>query len=121
MRIGELAERTTLSRDTIRFYERNGLIHSVPGEAPSNSYRDYPDETVERLAMIREAQNAGFSISELAQFISQLEGSSAEAGFDVEAFLERKISEVEDKIRRSEKFLDALRATKRALARPDTG
>lgn len=121
MRIGELAERTALSRDTIRFYERNGLIHSMPSDVPSNSYRNYPDETVERLTMVREAQNAGFSISELALFIGQLEDSSTETGFDVEDFLQRKIGEVEDKIRRSEKFLEALRATKRALARPDTG
>jgi len=115
MRIGEIARRSGLSRDTIRFYERNGLIASSPAVGATNSYRDYDDEMVERLHMIREAQAAGFTIADLFLFIRQLEQAPAD-NFDAEAFLDRKIAEIEHTIARSKRFLQTLQATRRALA-----
>jgi len=47
MRIGELAKRSEVSRDTIRFYERNGLIFSMPSDSGTNSYREYFEERSE--------------------------------------------------------------------------
>ena len=115
MRIGQLAKQTNLSRDAIRFYERNGLIRSAPSTTTSNSYRDYADSTVMTLEMIREAQAAGFTIAELIKFINQME-NTPNAGFDGEEFLQKKIDEVEANIRRSKRFLKTLKATKNALA-----
>ncbi len=115
MRIGELAQRSGLSRDAIRFYERNGLIRSGPGPDPSNNYRDYPEDCVPTLDMIREAQAAGFTISELKSFMRQLDKAST-TDFDGEAFLQQKIEEVEENIRRSKRFLKTLKKAKAALA-----
>lgn len=114
MRIGELSKRAAISRDTIRFYEKNGLIASEPGDSPSNNYRDYPEDSVLTLALIKEAQAAGFTIAELIIFISQVE-ASREMDFDGEAFLQRKIDQVEAKIARSKRFLKTLKMTKEAL------
>nr|MYU48515.1 MerR family transcriptional regulator [Streptomyces sp. SID7803] len=65
MRIGELAAQTGLSRDTIRFYERTGLV--TGGERLPNGYRDFPPETVPWLAYVRTAQALGFSLAEIAR------------------------------------------------------
>lgn len=115
MRIGELAKRSSMSRDTIRFYERNGLIFSIPNDGGTNSYREYFDETVEILGMIKEAQDAGLSIADLVLFIKQMSEASAES-FNAEDFLQTKIDEVEERIRRSRRFLKTLKATKGALS-----
>ncbi len=114
MKIGELSERAAVSRDTIRFYERNGLIRSSPSNAPTNSYRDYPEETVLTIELIREAKVAGFTLAELRLFMDQMEASAKE-GVIGEAFLTRKIEEVEANIERSTRFLETLKATRDAL------
>jgi DNA-binding transcriptional MerR regulator len=119
MRIGEIAHRSGLSRDTIRFYERNGLIDSAPGSGPTNSYREYDEDLVERLKMIREAQAAGFTIADLFLFIRQLENAAREE-FDADAFLDRKIAEIENNIERSQRFLETLHVTKQALSGANT-
>lgn len=117
MKIGDLARRTDLSRDTIRFYERNGLILSAPSTARTNSYRNYAEATVERLAMIREAQAAGFSIADLQLFILQIE-ATPESDFDADDFLQRKIDEVTESIKRSRAFLEILKSAQKALQGP---
>lgn len=118
MRIGELSRRSGLSRDTLRFYERQGLIRSRPGPDSSNSYRDYPEDTVASLEQIADAQAAGMTIADLTLFLGQLEAADAE-DFDGEAFLTDRITEVEARIRRSRRFLTALRAARTALATPE--
>ena len=113
MRIGELAKRSGLSRDTLRFYERQGLIGSRP-EAPGvNTYRDYPDETLMTLDMVAEAQDAGFTIAELVLFFGRL--SAPEDGFDGGAFLDAKIAEVEARLDRGRRFLATLKQARAAL------
>ncbi|MGW1893310.1 MerR family transcriptional regulator [Streptomyces sp. NPDC002004] len=64
MRIGELAAQAGTSRDTIRFYEKIGL---VTGRRLANGYRDFPPETVTWLHYIRTAQTLGFSLAEIAR------------------------------------------------------
>lgn len=115
MRIGELARRSRLSRDTLRYYERLGLIGSRPGDEATNSYRDYPEETMFTLEQIADAQAAGLSIAELSVFLGQLDAEDAET-FDGEVFLQARIDEVEARIGRAERFLAALKAAKAALA-----
>ncbi len=115
MRIGELARQASVSRDTIRFYERNGLLSSSPGASRTNNYRDYPDSAVLTLELIQEAKAAGFTLAELVIFLGQIEASNEE-NFDGDAFLQEKIEEVEAKIIRSQKFLQTLKLTRQALA-----
>lgn len=74
MKIGELSTATGVSRDTIRFYERNGLIESSAGKEATNSYRDYPEELVVRLGFIQSARDAGMSVSDIREMIDALGG-----------------------------------------------
>jgi MerR family transcriptional regulator, copper efflux regulator len=65
--IGELAGHTGTSTKTLRFYEDEGLL-PAPARTPSG-YRDYPAEAVERVAFIRDAQRAGFTLRQIGQIL----------------------------------------------------
>lgn len=67
MNIGELAERTGLTRSRIRFYEAKGLLRLV--NRSGNGYRSYQPDAVLVLKMITSAQQAGFSLQEIAQIL----------------------------------------------------
>ncbi|MEU9211987.1 MerR family transcriptional regulator [Streptomyces sp. NPDC048415] len=69
MRIGELAAQADVTRDTIRFYEKVGL---VTGRRLANGYRDFPPETVPWLLYVRTAQTLGFSLAEIARHGEEL-------------------------------------------------
>ncbi|MEV6964560.1 MerR family transcriptional regulator [Hamadaea sp. NPDC051192] len=72
MRIGEIAERAGLSTDTVRFYEKVGLVAS---RRLSNGYRDFPPETLPWLDYVRTAQRLGFSLAEIVRTGEQLKDS----------------------------------------------
>jgi MerR family mercuric resistance operon transcriptional regulator len=74
MRIGELAERSGVSRDTIRFYERNGLVISKPSQSGTNNYREYPDDNLIRLNFFAKAREAGMSIADMRDIIEAMDG-----------------------------------------------
>ncbi|MFI6684039.1 MerR family transcriptional regulator [Streptomyces sp. NPDC050485] len=87
MRIGELAAQTGMTRDTIRFYEKAGL---VSGRRLANGYRDFAPETVAWLHYVRTARTLGFSLAEIARTGEELRGlpDAAEA---LSALFEEKI------------------------------
>lgn len=119
MRIGELAKRSGLSRDTLRFYERQGLIHSRP-EGGQNSYRAYGEDCLMTLEVIADAQAAGMTIADLSQFLTQLQAEEGEA-FDGIAFLDARIAETEERLSRTRRFLRTLKETRAALIRAPGG
>ncbi|MFK0284573.1 MerR family transcriptional regulator [Streptomyces sp. NPDC090499] len=94
MRIGELAARTGMSRDTIRFYERIGL---VTGRRLANGYRDFPPETVAWLDYVRTAQTLGFSLAEIGRHIAELSEAPDTAGA-LSTLFEEKIAVVDARI-----------------------
>ena len=74
MNIKELTEIVGLSRDTIRFYEREGLISSPSRK--SNGYRDYNNKIVEQLNMIVMAKELGFTLKEIRELTQLLYSNS---------------------------------------------
>lgn len=94
MQIGELAEATGLSRDTLRFYEKRGFIraHRRP-----NGYRHYPPETLPLLEFIAMAKSLGFTLAEIGEELPAL----AEAGISqerVSAIIQSRIAAIDDRI-----------------------
>ncbi|PVH30736.1 MerR family transcriptional regulator [Pararhodobacter oceanensis] len=75
MRIGELSEKSGVSRDTIRFYERNGLITSVAGQNATNNYRDYAEDNLIWLEFFTGAREAGMSVADLRSIVEAVAGS----------------------------------------------
>ncbi|RME17709.1 MAG: MerR family transcriptional regulator [Alphaproteobacteria bacterium] len=110
MRIGELAERSGLSRDTIRFYERNGLVRSVPGSSATNNYRDYPEDNLVWLRFITGAREAGLSIADLRDITAAISCDMDRT--EARQVLAAKIDELKaraDEIRRAIDFLERAR------------
>ena len=65
MRISDFAKATGLSRDTIRFYVKRGLLQPVIGIGGSNRYQDFDGAQVDRTLLIRQAQRVGFTLREI--------------------------------------------------------
>ena len=114
MRIGELSRQTGLSRDALRFYERNGLIVSSPSRDSTNTYREYDADNLDRIEMIEQAQAAGLSLADIKQVLTIGE-ASMDGRIDADAYLAMKIDEVETAIARARQFLKNLRETREAL------
>jgi len=117
MRIGELSRLSGVTRDTIRFYERHGLLRSAPGPDPTNRYRDYPDDALLTLDLVTQAKSAGLSIADILHLNAQISGRSDD-DFDGESFLDQKIAEIEARIATAQQFLVTLRQTRAVLAKP---
>ena len=105
MKIGEVAKAAGIGIDAIRFYEREGLIEK-PGRRPSG-YRVYSPDVVPSLQFIRRAKELGFSLREISELLSLEADPQATAG-DVKAHAEKKLAQIEERIR-------ALRRMRRAL------
>ena len=65
MQIGELAKRVGMTTQTIRFYERQGLLGGATGQRSASNYRIYGSESVERLETIAAAKQLGFSLKQI--------------------------------------------------------
>ncbi len=78
MRIGEIAKRCGIGIETIRYYEREGLLLE-PERRPSG-YRQYDESTVERLEYIRRAKELGFTLAEIRELLDL--SFAAHAGCD---------------------------------------
>ena len=107
MTIGQMARSAGASVETIRFYEREGLLEHPARSA--SGYRNYPPEAVARLRMIRQAKALGFSLNEIKELLA-LRVAPGKSCSDVRARAERKIADIDQRIA-------ALKRMKAALAR----
>lgn len=96
MRIGDLSEKTGVSRATIRFYERNGLVTSVPGTSSTNDYRNYPEENVGLLNFLTKARDAGMSIADLKDLMDAFGNNCDKAS--AEKIVSDKVVELKDRV-----------------------
>ena len=97
MLISELARCAELSVDTIRFYEKQGLLDEAHYERTANGYRHYSEAAVQRLLLIKMGQAAGFTLNEMRGSIRAWESNELTRE-QKEAHLYRKIEQIETKI-----------------------
>lgn len=96
MQIGELAAATGLSRDTLRFYEKRGLLRA---SRSSNGYRDYAPESVDWLRYLRTAQQLGFTLAEIEADMPLLADPQLPAtAAQLRMALNRKLAEIDARI-----------------------
>ena len=69
MLIGELSKVSGFSKDTIRYYEKIGLIELTKYARRDNNYKDYPDEVLRVLKSIRNLKGLGFTLEEIREII----------------------------------------------------
>jgi MerR family transcriptional regulator, copper efflux regulator len=93
MLIGELSKQTGLSKDTIRFYEKLGLIAASNYDLGTKSYKRYSSETIERLSTIVQGKSLGFTLSEIKQLLDEWGGGEISQRELIE-IIECKIEEV---------------------------
>ncbi|NRB48287.1 MAG: MerR family DNA-binding protein [Saprospiraceae bacterium] len=101
MLIGELSRRTGLSRDTIRYYEKRGLIKADPPVSQFNNYKQYSEAVWRRLLLIKESKGYGFSLKEIGELLELID----EEGANCQVFEEK----VQAKLLEIERQIQALR------------
>jgi DNA-binding transcriptional MerR regulator len=107
LRIGEVARASGLGVETLRFYERRGLL-GRPVRTGAN-YRSYDEGVLERLAFIRRAQAVGFTLDEIGEILKESEGGRSPCAH-VREMARRKLEELDRR-------LAELRRYRRELAR----
>src|SRR5436190_20781381 len=106
LKIGELAERAEVNLQTIRYYEREGLLPEPPRR--DSGYRMFPDSAVRRVRFIKRAQEIGFSLAEIRELLMlRVDGRRQSA--EVRTLTEAKIADIEGKIRTLKSMKTALR------------
>ena len=94
--IGHLAQEVGVNVETVRYYERRGII-SRPAK-PSSGYRSYPPEIVARIRFIKNAQELGFSLKEISELL-ELRVDPDSSCADVRQQAEVKVEDITVKIR----------------------
>jgi DNA-binding transcriptional MerR regulator len=105
--IGELAKRTALTVDAIRFYERRKLL-PIPFRS-TGRFRLYTAEDIEQLYFVRRMQRLGFSLQEIKELMG-VRADRAHACSAVRQFLKTKLADVGVKIRELQQLENELRA-----------
>ncbi len=89
MQIAELEQRTGVSRHTLRYYEKAGLLQEV--ERRGNNYRDYADKAVERVIMVRQLKALGFSLREIRDVLDALRSDSIDCEQGARLMAEKRL------------------------------
>ena len=90
--IGKLAKEASVTIETIRYYQRKGLL--VEPDKPATGYRHYPSEAISRLRFIKRAQQAGFTLKEILELLS-LDNEHCQ---DVQKLAEQKLQQINDQL-----------------------
>ncbi len=96
MKIQELAAKTGLTAYTIRFYEKEGLLDSRHVHREHNNYRNYSDEALVRLKLIKKFQGIGCSLVELKEIL-QDQDAHTRTNLQVIEWIRQKMREIEGK------------------------
>ena len=96
--IGFLAKAADVNIETVRYYQRIGLI-SKPAK-PAQGYRVYPQATLQRIKFIKRAQQLGFTLQEIAELLELGEGNCE----DVRLRAEQKCSQIDNQIKDLQKL-----------------
>ena len=93
--IGGVAAQAEVHIETLRYYERRGLVERPPRSA--SNYRRYPEEVVRRVRFIKRAQELGFSLNDIKELLS-LRAAPETGCREVRAHAEAKIKDIDEKI-----------------------
>lgn len=104
--IGWLARQAQVDVETIRYYERRGLIEQPP--RPQSGFRHYPPETAARLRFIKRAQELGFSLEEIGELLSLRVESEATCA-EVRERAEAKIADIEARLQDLQRMKQVLK------------
>jgi MerR family copper efflux transcriptional regulator len=105
MTIGKISKATDIGIETIRNYERQGLI--PPPKRSSSGYRLYPKSSIQRLRFINQSKSLGFSLSDIGEILSLSSTSNTSCG-EVQEHIQTKIKDIDKRIERLLRIKQAL-------------
>ncbi|MGL5030802.1 MAG: Zn(2+)-responsive transcriptional regulator [Aeromonas sp.] len=106
-RIGELAKACNVKADTLRFYEKSGLI--LARARSESGYRLYSDDDKRRLEFIIRAKSVGFSLADIGELLDLDTHKARVTCQEVKALADAKLAQVEQKLSELARFRDNLR------------
>lgn len=104
--IGQLAQQSKVRVETVKFYQRRGLVEQPP--RPESGFRKYSPETVLQIRFIRRAKELGFSLQEIGELLS-LRATPGTSCREIKGRAEAKIADIQQKQRVLEKMETILR------------
>lgn len=118
MRIGDFAARCGVTAKTVRFYEQAGLLPEP--SRTSARYRDYPPDATVRLAFVRDAQSAGFTLAEIRGILALRDSGEAPCTH-VTGLIQQRLADIERRMADLRKTRTALRGLAERAAATDPG
>ncbi len=103
MKIKEVVSKTGISRDTIRLYERMGLLVDITQPYKKNSYKEYGEKNIDRIDLIKYSQSLGFSLKECKHIIDSLESGQLDKK-EKNKLIANKLEEIDKRIGELKKF-----------------
>lgn len=101
MKSGEFISKSKITRDTLRYYNKLGLL--IPKINPSNGYKEYSDEDIQMIGFIKGAQSIGFSLKDIKDLADQMKSDKCKHK-SLLPFLRTRLDEVEEKIKALQKI-----------------
>ena len=106
MKIGEVARRVGIPIDTVRYYERNGLL--LPPARRASGYRDYRDCDIARLSFVLRAKGLGFTLVEIGELLELSDAAEGDMA-NIKSLAASKLSDIEQRIGQLSRIRDALK------------
>lgn len=100
MLIGELVKRSGFTKDAIRFYEKKGLINLNKKQRRENNYKEYPEQVLERLKLIKMIKSFGFTLAEIETFFELWSGEDAACTDELSVTLDKKVAQIDEQVNR---------------------
>lgn len=101
MKIGAIAKQSGFSKDTLRYYEKIGLIQLTKSQRDSNNYRIYDDKILQELSLIKKLKKIGFTLKEIKDLkrMGALEMISCQT---VSTLVKNKLAKIEEQLKQLE-------------------
>lgn len=106
MRIGELSKKIGFQVETLRYYEKQGLL--TPISRTESGYREYDKSSLQQLRFIKQAKSVGFSLSEIGELLALRVDKEESSCGDVKLIAEQKLLQIDEKINELERMKKAL-------------
>ncbi len=107
LKIGEVSKRSGIGIETLRFYEKQGLLRHAT--RTQGNYRLYSADALERLEFIKRAQMLGFTLAEIAQIIREKEAGKSPC-VHVREIVRRKLAELDERLKEMRRYRNELAA-----------
>ena len=106
MRIGELSRQAGFQVETLRYYEKEGLLEPV--SRTESGYREYDKESLKQLKFIQQAKSVGFSLSEISDLLTLRVERDQHSCADVKTIAGHKLVQIDNKLNELNKIREAL-------------